>query len=76
MTTETRSLLPPRTLAKLERLPAAERREFAQTLLGRYEYRLRHLDRAARDLAVTWATSQRAHFENVVVELQARLEER
>ena len=76
MTIEHKSLLPPQRVTKIDRLPSAERREFVQTLLGRYEYRLRHLDKAARELATTWAASQRIHFENVVIELNARLEER
>ena len=76
MTTARKSLLPPLTVAKLDRLPSAERREFVQALLGRYEYRLRHLDNAARELATTWAKSQRTHFENVVLELNGRLAER
>ena len=76
MTTVHKSMLPPLTVAKLDRLPSAERREFVQTLIGRYEYRLLHLDNAARELATTWAVSQRTHFENVVIELNGRLEAR
>ena len=63
-------------MKKMDRLPEGERREFIQELIGRYEYRLRHLDIKARELSETWAKAQRGHFELVVDELYGHLEHR
>jgi len=70
------SLLPPATKRKMDRLPEGERREFIQELIGRYEYRLRHLDKKARELSASWSEAQRQHFDNVVDELYGHLEHR
>lgn len=65
------SLLPPRTRAKLDRLPMSEKREYAQTLKGRYEVRCNSLKITARQIAKEWALQQEDHFERIIAELDA-----
>jgi hypothetical protein len=64
------SLIPPRTLAKIERLTDGERREYVQGLIGSYEERQGKLKRVGRKLAADWVEGQAAHLEGVLVELR------
>lgn len=63
------SLLPPRTRAKLDRLPLSARREYAQSLKGTYENRTLSLKSTARRIAKSWALQQEDHFERIIAEL-------
>lgn len=63
------SILPPRTRAKLDRLPRADRMEYAQTLKGSYEYRLNHITDSAKNIAEQWAWKQGEHLEKCIAEL-------
>lgn len=67
-------LLPPRTIAKLDKLPPSKRREYAQELKGRYEYRTNHLRAAARDMAEEWVERQGAHLDKILEALDEYLE--
>lgn len=69
-----KSRIPPRTLAKIHRLPSDERREYVQELKGRYEQKLRHLHKASKAQWEEWANNQRDHFEQIVVELDELME--
>ena len=64
-------LLPPRTVAKIRRLPKVDRKVYAQELKGSYEYRRAHLKNTARDMARDWVDAQAAHLDRVIVELDA-----
>lgn len=64
------SVLPPRTVTKLRKLPKSERRLYAQELKGKYEYRRNHLDTIAKKLALDWVDSQARHFDAVIAELE------
>jgi len=70
--------LPPRVVAKALKLPGPLRREYVQTLIGVYDYKLRHLDRIARDAVESapeqwtkWRQNMRVHLEACVPQLEA-----
>ena len=63
------SLLPPRTAAKLKKLPRSERLLYAQELKGKYEYRRNHLQTLADKLALEWVAKQADHFDVIIDEL-------
>lgn len=69
------SVLPPRTLAKILRLPRPERRMYVQELIGKYEHSTLQIPRAAKDLAESWAERQADALEDVLKELRQFLEE-
>ncbi len=69
------SVLPPRTLAKIKRLPTEERRIYVQELIGKYEHSALQIPRAAKDLAESWAEPQRVALENCLEELRQYLED-
>ncbi len=64
------SLIPPRTLAKLNRLQSAEMREYAQELIGGYERGKLALEHRGHEIALDWAASQVAHLDRVIEELR------
>ncbi len=64
------SLIPPQILNKIQRLQAAERREYVQELIGRYEVKQTRVKRASRRIARSWAEGQTEHFEAVLRELR------
>lgn len=65
----TPSLIPPRTLRKIERLSGEERRIYVQELIGSYESKRTRIDKIARGLVKRYAEGQKAHFDSVIEEL-------
>ena len=70
--------IPPRVVAKALKLPGSMRREYIQTLIGQYDYKLRHLDLVIKNASVlaektweAWRKSQREHLELVTKQLEA-----
>lgn len=70
--------IPPRVVAKALALPDSQRREYCQTLIGQYDYTLRHLNRIAREAVESsnlqwhkWRKNERAHLKVVAKQLVA-----
>ncbi len=64
------SLIPPRLLAKLEKLPYDERRMYAQEVIGGYERGILALKHRAEEIAEEWVKAQANHLQAVVDELR------
>lgn len=65
------SILPPRTLKKIESLPAEDRKIYIQELQGVYGSKVLEYDRALKTITDPYIIHQREHFQAVLDELDA-----
>jgi len=71
--TEGKSLIPPRTLAKIERLNGTDRKVYIQELIGNYEARVLDIEQIAHRMAKTWCERQAYYLWQVHSELVLRM---
>lgn len=66
---EGKSLIPPRTLAKINRLQGSDRKVYVQELIGQYEAHVLEIDKIAHRMAQTWCERQAKYLWEVHTEL-------
>ena len=55
---QVKSLIPPRTLAKIDRLGSTDRKVYLQEMIGNYEARILEIDKVGQEMMREWCEKQ------------------